>query len=63
MFLRLIRLPVLLLDFFASGLRSIVKKYSDHIAIPVEMLKPDMPPMPGSEADEAGEGETVVNIP
>jgi molecular chaperone HtpG len=50
---------------FASDwrLRSIVKKYSDHIAIPVEMLKPDMPPMPGSEADEAGEEETVVNIP
>ena len=30
-------------------LRSIVKKYSDHIAIPVEMLKQDMPAMPSSE--------------
>lgn len=44
-------------------LRSIVKKYSDHIAIPVEMLKPDMPPMPGSEGEEASEEEIVVNVP
>jgi molecular chaperone HtpG len=44
-------------------LRSIVKKYSDHIAIPVEMLKPEMPPMPGSEGEEASEEEIVVNVP
>ncbi len=30
-------------------LRSIVKKYSDHIAIPVEMLKQEPPAMPGDE--------------
>jgi molecular chaperone HtpG len=44
-------------------LRSIVKKYSDHIAIPVEMIKPDMPPMPGSEDVKESEDETVINIP
>ena len=44
-------------------LRSIVKKYSDHIAIPVEMIKPDMPPMPGSEDDKESEDETVINVP
>jgi molecular chaperone HtpG len=44
-------------------LRSIVKKYSDHIAIPVEMIKPDMPPMPGSEDNKESEDETVVNVP
>ena len=41
-------------------LRSIVKKYSDHIAIPVEMLKQEMPSMPGSEPEESGDKETVV---
>ena len=42
-------------------LRSIVKKYSDHIAIPVQMLKPDMPPMPNQEGteDEVEEAEVV----
>ena len=30
-------------------LRSIVKKYSDHIAIPVQMLKQEAPPIPGAE--------------
>jgi molecular chaperone HtpG len=44
-------------------LRSIVKKYSDHIAIPVEMIKPDMPPMPGSEDGKESEDETVINVP
>lgn len=44
-------------------LRSIVKKYSDHIAIPVEMIKPDMPPMPGSEENKESEDETVINVP
>ena len=40
-------------------LRSIVKKYSDHIAIPVEMLKMGTPPMPGEEDDD----ETVIEAP
>ena len=31
-------------------LRSIIKKYSDHIAIPVEMLKPETPAEEGEEA-------------
>ena len=44
-------------------LRSIVKKYSDHIAIPVEMIKPEMPPMPGSEDDKESEDETVITVP
>ncbi len=41
-------------------LRSLVKKYSDHIAVPVEMLKPA--PLPsGEDSDEAG--EDVVDVP
>lgn len=40
-------------------LRSIVKKYSDHIAIPVEMLKMATPPMPGEEDAD----ETVIEAP
>lgn len=41
-------------------LRSLVKKYSDHIAIPVEMVKPAPPPQP--EGEEAPE-EEVVDVP
>ena len=43
-------------------LRSIVKKYSDHIAIPVQMLKPATPPMPGVEdkADDIEDAEIVL---
>ncbi|MFD1216086.1 MULTISPECIES: molecular chaperone HtpG [Microbulbifer] len=39
---------------FADGwrLRSIIKKYSDHIALPVEMLKEEMPAAEGEEASE-----------
>jgi molecular chaperone HtpG len=44
-------------------LRSIVKKYSDHIAIPVEMLKPEMPPLPNAEGDEKAEDEVIINVP
>jgi molecular chaperone HtpG len=42
-------------------LRSIVKKYSDHIAIPVQMLKPATPPMPEAEdtADDIEDAEIV----
>ncbi len=41
-------------------LRSLVKKYSDHIAVPVEMLK--SVPLPSAEdGDEAG--EDVVDVP
>ncbi len=41
-------------------LRSLVKKYSDHIAVPVEMLKP-APLSSGEDSDEAG--EDVVDVP
>jgi len=42
-------------------LRSIVKKYSDHIAIPVQMLKPATPPMPEAEdkSDDIEDAEIV----
>jgi molecular chaperone HtpG len=40
-------------------LRSIVKKYSDHIAIPVEMLKQEPPAMPGDEEKEEEPAEIV----
>jgi molecular chaperone HtpG len=40
-------------------LRSIVKKYSDHIAIPVEMLKQEPPAMPGDEEKEEQPAEIV----
>jgi molecular chaperone HtpG len=43
-------------------LRSIVKKYSDHIAIPVEMLKQEIPSMPGNEQDAEAD-ETVITAP
>ena len=43
-------------------LRSIVKKYSDHIAIPVQMLKQEVPPMP-SEDQTVEPDETVVEVP
>ncbi|MCA0894847.1 molecular chaperone HtpG [Microbulbifer agarilyticus] len=47
---------------FADGwrLRSIIKKYSDHIAIPVEMLKEEAPAAEGEEQeDKAPEFEAV----
>jgi len=43
-------------------LRSIVKKYSDHIAIPVQMLKQETPPMPGAE-DDAEADKPEVKAP
>lgn len=36
-------------------LRSLVRKYSDHISLPVEMLEQEMPPMPSEEGEEAKE--------
>lgn len=41
-------------------LRSLVKKYSDHIAVPVEMLKPVPPKMDGKD-DESE--EDIVDVP
>ena len=41
-------------------LRSIVKKYSDHIAIPVEMLKQEPPAMPGDEEKKEEPAEIVL---
>ncbi len=43
-------------------LRSLVKKYSDHIAVPVEMLKPVPPPMEGDDETKDGE-EDIVDVP
>ena len=40
-------------------LRSIVKKYSDHIAIPVQMLKQEPPAMPGDEPKDEEPAEIV----
>ncbi len=47
-------------DDFLDGfrLRNIIRTYSDHITIPIEMLKeatPPTPPMPGEEPGEEGE--------
>jgi len=42
-------------------LRSIVKKYSDHIAIPVQMLKPETPAVPA--ADETPEEQEAEVVP
>ena len=47
---------------YASGwrLRSLVKKYSDHIAVAVEMLKPEVP---ATSDDENENEETVIEAP
>jgi molecular chaperone HtpG len=37
--------------------RSVIKKYSDHISVPVMMVKPPMPPAEGEEAPETPEVE------
>jgi len=41
--------------------RSVIKKYSDHISVPVKMVKPAAPPAEGEEApaDDVPEFETV----
>lgn len=46
---------------FADGfrLRNLVKKYSDHIAVPVEMLKEPEPAAEGEEPAESTEWESV----
>nr|WP_010133089.1 molecular chaperone HtpG [Microbulbifer agarilyticus] len=48
---------------FADGwrLRSIIKKYSDHIAIPVEMLKEEAPAAEGEEPEEKAPEFEAVN--
>lgn len=48
-------------DEFANGwrLRSLVKKYSDHIALPVQMLKEEMPSEEESEEKAEAELENV----
>lgn len=42
--------------------RSVIKKYSDHISVPVMMLKPEAP-APVSDDDTVEEDETVITIP
>ncbi|MFK5985849.1 MAG: molecular chaperone HtpG [Pseudomonadota bacterium] len=41
----------------AMRVRTIIKTYSDHISIPIEMLKEPMPPMPTPEGEASAEGE------
>lgn len=40
-------------------LRALIKKYSDHISLPVEMLKPAAPVMPSEDGEEAKKEETT----
>jgi len=49
-------------DEFLDGLRlrTIVRKYSDHITVPIEMLKEAMPPMPTEDGEEPEEVEDVI---
>ena len=44
-------------DEFLDGmrLRTIIRKYSDHITVPIEMLKEATPPMPTEEGEEPEE--------
>ena len=44
---------------YADGfrLRSLIKKYSDHISLPVEMLKEAEPVAPGAEGEEEVKGQ------
>lgn len=46
---------------YADGfrLRSLIKKYSDHISLPVEMLKEAAPAIPNAEAEEKKEEPTT----
>ncbi|MCN4144330.1 MAG: molecular chaperone HtpG [Thiohalomonas sp.] len=43
-----------------SRLRTIARKYSDHITVPIEMLKEAMPPMPTEDGEEPEEVEDVI---
>lgn len=44
----------------AFRLRSLIKKYSDHISLPVEMLKEAAPAVPGAEGEEETTAETAA---
>lgn len=50
-------------DEFLDGtrLRTIIRKYSDHITVPIEMLKEAMPPMP-NEDGEIEEDKDVEDV-
>ncbi len=50
---------------FADGyrLRALVRKYSDHISVPVEMLKEEMAPPPSPEGEEKKDAETADKAP
>ena len=47
---------------YADGfrLRSLIKKYSDHISLPVEMLKQEAPAMPSAEGEEEKKEEPAA---
>ena len=50
---------------FADGyrLRALVRKYSDHISVPVEMLKEEMAPPPSPEGEEEKDAEKADKAP
>ncbi|PCK09671.1 MAG: molecular chaperone HtpG [Alteromonadaceae bacterium] len=50
---------------FADGyrLRSVIKKYSDHISIPVVMLKDEPPAPPAAESEAEGDAEKTEEAP
>lgn len=41
-------------------LRSVVRKFSDHVSWPIMMLKPEMPEMPDPDQEEAKDGEEAA---
>ncbi len=52
-------------DEFLDGLRlrTIVRKYSDHITVPIEMLKEAVPPMPTEDGEaEAEEDKDIEDV-
>jgi len=54
-------------DEFLDGmrLRNVIRTYSDHITVPIEMLKeatPPMPPMPGEDGEEEAKEEKAEEI-
>jgi molecular chaperone HtpG len=50
---------------FADGfrLRGIINRYSDHLSLPIEMLKEEMPAMPDDEAGEEADEEKKDKAP
>jgi len=51
-------------DEFLDGfrLRNVIRTYSDHITVPIEMLKEATPPMPGAEGEETENAEKAEEV-